>query len=62
MPDFVLGVDCAEPAPADITVESCGGIARLIQVGNSLATLLGVPGVRWIQLWHGALASSAQYT
>jgi hypothetical protein len=62
MPDLVFGVGGTEPASADITVEICGGIARLIQVGNSLASLHGVPGFGWIQFWHDKLAWSAQYT
>jgi hypothetical protein len=59
---LILGMDDAEPPPADTAVESCDGIAGLICGRNGLTRPLEVPGFCLIHLLQQIPSSSAQYT
>ena len=50
MPGLILGMDRAEPPPADTAVECCGRIAGLIHGRNGLTRPLAVPGFCFIHL------------
>jgi hypothetical protein len=50
VPGLILGMDGAEPPPADTAVESCGRIAGFIQGRNGLTRPLEVPGFCLIHL------------
>src|SRR5271156_3397444 len=63
VPGLILGVDGAEPPPADAAVETCGRGARLIHRRNGLTRPLEVPGFCLIHLLqHNSLLSRAVYT
>ena len=62
VPCLIVGMDGAEPPPADTAVESSGGIAGLIHARNGLARPLEVPGFCLIHLLQHSPSSCWQYT
>ena len=62
MPGLILGMDRAEPPPADTAVECCGRIAGLIHGRNGLTRPLAVPGFCLIHLLLHFPSSCGQYT
>jgi hypothetical protein len=62
VPGLILGMDGAEPPPADTAVESCGRIAGLIHGRNGLTGPLEVPGFCLIHLLQDSPSSCGQYT
>jgi hypothetical protein len=62
MPGLILGMDGAEPPPADTAVECCGRIAGLIHGRNGLTRPLEVAGFCLIHLFQHIPSSCGQYT
>src|SRR5208337_5252886 len=62
VPGLILGMDGAEPPPADTAVESCGRIAGLMHGRNALTRPLEVLGFCLIHLLQHSLSSCPQYT
>jgi hypothetical protein len=60
VPGLILGMDGAEPPPADTAVESCGRIAGLIHGRNGLTRPLEVPGFCLIHLLQHIPSSCGQ--
>jgi hypothetical protein len=62
VPGFILGMDGAEPPPADTAVECCGGITGLIHGRNGLTRPFEVSGFCLIHLLQHIPSSYGQYT
>jgi hypothetical protein len=62
VPGFILGMDGAEPPPADTTAQSCNTIAGLSHGRNGLTGPLDVAGFCSIHLLQHIPSSWAQYT
>ena len=62
MPGLILGMDGAEPPPADAAVGCCRRFAGLSHRRNRLTGPLEAPGISLVRLLQHILSSCGQYT
>jgi hypothetical protein len=62
VPRLILGVDAAEPPPADAAVEGGGRVAGFVHVRNGLTRPLEVSGFCLIDVLQHGPSSCGQYT